>query len=139
LNRIGPLALLLALSCNEGYDEFKYPQDLATVGDDLGASDDMSVSPDLNGPTCGQILMCMIGQCMLTNLTCDQMCAAGAPTSQITAAGALAFCAAQHCLGGDGGAGLGGGVNLGLFLCIAQNCQMQLANCPGLSLGGPGG
>jgi hypothetical protein len=136
------LLSVLALSCSEeGHPESaSSTPDQAMVVDMSGASDDMGTDDLSSAVSCGQILTCVAAQCGLTNVTCDQMCVTGAPTTSITQAGALIACAALNCLGGDGGGGGlgGGGLNVGLFLCMQQHCSMQLANCPGL-LSGLGG
>jgi hypothetical protein len=139
LTRVVALLAALALSCNEeGHDELKNPPDEAMLVD-LSETADLSSADLVPGITCGSIITCVITQCGATNLTCDQMCVAGAPSSAIVAASALIGCAAISCLAGDGGAGgLGGGLNLGLLLCLQNHCSMQIANCPGLFSGGGG-
>ena len=134
------LLSFLALSCSEeGHPgSASSAPDQAMVVDMSGESDDMNADDLSSAVSCGQILGCVATQCGLTNVTCDQMCVAGAPTTSITQAGALIACAALNCLGGDGGGLGGGGLNVQLFLCMQQKCSMQLANCPGL-LSGLGG
>lgn len=125
------IALALALgACNEGNSEMMMP-DLA-VHADLSVPRDLAM-PDLAGPTCGSIVLCIF-KCGVTDLQCDQTCVAGAQPKAIQEAGALALCAAQNCLGGDAGAGLGSGPAgmLGILNCLEQSCGNEVNSCDGL-------
>ena len=90
--------------------------------------------PDMTQETCGAIVSCIIAQGSSNPLGCFGNVGAMGGGEALQLLG----CAAQNCLGGDGGAGLGGltggggGNPLGLFQCLSMNCKMQLSNCMGL-------
>lgn len=136
---IAPLVLLsLALGgCNEGHPELLNPNaDLAARGD-LPDPSDMPQSGDLKmGPSCGQIVLCVV-QCGVTNLACSQTCFQGAQPSALQQSGALVLCAATNCLAGGGGdGGAGGGGMLAIFACLSSKCSDEVGKCEGLPFGG---
>jgi hypothetical protein len=104
-----------------------HPAETAT---DMGTErPDMSMMPDLYvGPSCGKIIFC-VAECGVSNLTCSANCFQGATPAESIKAGAIALCAAEHCVGGDGGSSV-----LDLFTCLLSNCQSQVAECDGLPL-----
>ncbi|HEY7957229.1 MAG: hypothetical protein ACHQ17_00460 [Polyangia bacterium] len=127
----GLVVLASGLACNEGHEELA-PPDLAAQSD-LAPARDLSM-PDLLGPSCGKIILCIL-QCGVTNVQCDQTCVAGAQPAAIEQAGALALCAAQNCLQSDGGLSLGGGNPsdlLGIISCLQQSCPNEVNSCSDL-------
>ena len=89
----------------------------------------MTVVSDLSsGPSCGTLVLCII-TCGVDKVACDAQCTAGASATEAMKAGALALCAATHCVGGDAGTGLPS-----ILGCLLTNCQSQVAACDGLPL-----
>ena len=130
--------MLGLFACSEGHDQFLHAPDLGPSTDAAEAQLDLT-PVDLMGPDCGQIMICVLQQCALTNLTCDQACVAGAQPAALQQSGALILCAATNCLaglaGGDGGAGIGG--MLAIISCIETKCPMQTNACEGLPFAAP--
>jgi hypothetical protein len=109
--------------------------DLAVV-EDQGGADDLSM-PDLKGPSCGQIVLCLF-KCGFTNLTCDQMCTAGAQPTAIQESTALGLCTAQNCLSTlTGSADAGAAGMLAVIGCIEKACPMQVNSCEDLPFVAP--
>ena len=134
MNRLVLLAsLVVALAgCNQGHDELAVA-DLAAASDSGVA--DLS-APDMSGPTCGHIVVCII-TCGVTDFQCDQTCVAGAQPAAIQQAGALTLCAAQNCLQGLVGDG-GTSSMFAILQCLEQKCAMQVNGCEGLPFSGGG-
>jgi hypothetical protein len=99
---------------------------------DMTQRHDLAEPPDMSAESCGAIVSCLITM----GTTNPTSCFSNVGATGGGEAFALIACAAQHCLQGDGGAGLGGlgggGNQLGLLQCLSTNCQMQLSNCQGL-------
>lgn len=132
----GLIALAMSgLACNEGPEELA-PPDLAAASD-LAIAHDLAM-PDLLGPSCGKIVLCIL-QCGVTNISCDQACVAGAQTAAIQQAGALALCAAQNCLQSDGGVSFGSNPSdlLGIINCLQQSCPNEVNSCSDLPFVSP--
>jgi len=127
------LVFIALAGCNHGNNYMDPEQpDLATESSDLAFTPDLTT---MQGPTCGQIAMCAFG--CGQDITCLGMCAQGADPQTLTALGGLLLCAGQNCLsfGGDGG-GLGNIDPTQLFMCLLQQCPMQLSMCGGFGFGG---
>jgi hypothetical protein len=128
---------LLVGACSEGNDALKNaPPDLAEAVDMSAEQFDMT-DVDLQGPTCGAIVICLATQCGFTNLTCDQGCTAGAGQAAVTQAGSLAACTALNCLGSLG-AQDGGGLSgmLAIIGCMTMKCSGQVNACEGFPFAG---
>ena len=136
---LAALVALAVVGCSrQGHDD--EAPDLA-VAADLSVAPDLAM-PDLKGPSCGQIFLCLLQQCQLTNLMCDQMCFQGAQPQALEQVGALAICAGINCLqgalgdGGLGGGGIGGAAFLQVIQCIESKCPNQTNACEDLPFAG---
>jgi hypothetical protein len=90
----------------------------------------MTVVHDLStGPSCGTLVICLL-QCGLGQLACSAKCTAGASAAESMKAGALALCAATHCVSADGGTG---GLT-SILGCLLTSCQSEVLACDGLPL-----
>jgi len=88
---------------------------------------DMTVVADLAaGPSCGKIVLCIVG-CGLDNTECDAKCPAGASPTEAAKAATLALCAALQCAGGDAGTGVPA-----ILGCLISKCQKEVIGCDGL-------
>lgn len=78
------------------------------------------------GPTCGAMMLCMVG-CGLNRLSCNISCANGVDATQALKAITLGVCAAENCAAGD----MGGGI-YGILGCLLKSCPAEVAACDGL-------
>jgi hypothetical protein len=125
---VAALALFGWVACSEGHDV----ADMAATSDLMTPLD--LATPDLAGPACGAIMLCVLVQCQVQNLMCDQTCFQGAQPKALQEAAALAICAAANCLLGGGAGGSDGG--LGLVQCIESKCAKETDGCEGLPFAG---
>jgi hypothetical protein len=125
------LVACLLVACNHGNELATEHSDLSQPLMDLSpAPPDLSIT----GPSCGQVLMCVLG--CGQDPTCLGGCAQGADPQTLQTVGQLVLCAATNCIdfmgGGDGGFGLGNIDQTQLFMCLLKSCEMQLTQCGGL-------
>jgi hypothetical protein len=140
------LAIAAALGCG-GRSTLELTMPPACTSEDAGgAGDGASVEDTGSGPSdaadgppsevdaaqksCAEVLLCALeaGADPAQLLVCGQ----GSGSGAILQAGSIVLCASRSCsefLSSDAG----GGLDVGLLMCLVQNCKTELCSCEGLA------